>query len=512
MPTVTPATIEGELGAGPRLSRSRSLSSLADAVGRTPLLRLHRLEAQEDLVAAGVELYAKLEFFNPGGSVKDRPALRMVREALAAGRLRPGVRLLDSTSGNTGAAYAWIGAALGLPITLVMPENVSSARKAITEAYGAEVIYTDSLEGSDGAIREARALVARYPDRYCYLDQYSNPANPMAHFEGTGPEIWGGTQGRITHFVAGIGTSGTLIGTGRRLQQENASVRVIGVQPTESFHGLEGLKHLASSLVPAIFQSAVPDEMLFIETDEGWDVADRLARVEGALVGHSSGAAMAGALKVARSLRERGEAGVVVTLFPDKAERYIEAPVRPARLPPLRRTDPAASQTGALGLTMSTPFYEPTVMRALVAEAQARYPLEACGLVFEGPTGVRVQPMENALDRYHARDPKRFPRTAATGYLLDPRQQLDALEQAAARGERLAAIFHSHIEVGAYFSAEDRALALTEDGIPLLPQVEYVVLSVRAQVCDEIKGYLFEAGGLCLERDLTLPGLPIHGA
>ncbi len=306
----------------------RPLASIVEAVGRTPLLRLHALEAEEGLVSAGVELYAKLEFQNPGGSVKDRPALQMILDASATGRLGPKKGVLDSTSGNTGVAYAWIGAALGLRITLVMPENVSDARKQITRAYGAKLIFSDPMEGSDGAIRLAQKLAAQRPDEYAYLDQYGNPANPKAHFLGTGREIWEATRGRVTHFVAGIGTSGTLMGTGRRLKRENPAVRVVGVEPDDPFHGLEGLKHLRSSIVPAIYRAEDRDETLFISTDEGWSMAERLGKRVGLLVGHSSGAAIAGALRVAGRLRDAGEKGVVVTVLPDRADRYFE-PSRP---------------------------------------------------------------------------------------------------------------------------------------------------------------------------------------
>jgi cysteine synthase B len=309
----------------PRAVRGRSIAALSEAVGRTPLLRLRAIEHSEAL-GEGIELYAKLELCNPGGSVKDRAALRIFQDAISTGRLKPGLRLLDSTSGNTGVAYSWIGAALDVPVTLVMPENVSTPRKRIAEAFGTEIIYSDPLEGSDGAIRLAQKLAAEQPNRYCYVDQYSNPNNPLAHEAGTAAEIWGATEGRVTHFVAGVGTTGTLVGTSRGLKREKPSVRIYGVQPTESFHGLEGLKHLETSIVPAIFQASAADEMLFIETDEGWNLSERLGREEGALVGHSSGAALAGALRVARSLRDRGERGVVVTVFPDKAERYLEPP------------------------------------------------------------------------------------------------------------------------------------------------------------------------------------------
>jgi cysteine synthase B len=301
------------------------LRSLVLAVGRTPLVRLSEIEKEEGLAGAAppVELYAKLEGFNPGGSVKDRPALQMVLDALQSGRLRDGVGLLDSTSGNTGVAYAWIGAALGLRVTLVMPENVTSARKEICRAYGAQIIFSDPLEGSDGAIRLACTLAKGEPDRYLYVDQYSNESNPRAHYEGTGREIWEATQGRVTHFVAGIGTSGTLMGSGRCLREKNPKVRVVGVQPDDAFHGLEGLKHLPSSIVPGIYREQEVDETVFLPTDEGWATAERLGRM-GILAGHSSGGALAAALRVARRLRERHEGGVVVTLFPDRAERYIE--------------------------------------------------------------------------------------------------------------------------------------------------------------------------------------------
>jgi cysteine synthase B len=307
----------------------RPVASAVALVGHTPLLRLRGIESSEGLAAkgGGVELYAKLEYFNPGGSVKDRPALQMVLDARADGRLTASKRILDSTSGNTGIAYAWIGAALGLKVTLVMPGNVSAARKEITAAYGAEQVFSDPLEGSDGALRLARQLAEEHPERYVYLDQYSNPSNPKAHFKGTGREIWGATQGRVTHFVAGIGTSGTVMGVGRRLKAEKPSVRIIGVEPAESLHGLEGLKHLASSLVPEIYREADLDEKLAITTDDGWDMSERLGSKEGLLVGHSGGAALAGALRIARGLQDAGRAGVVVTVFPDRADRYFEVPV-----------------------------------------------------------------------------------------------------------------------------------------------------------------------------------------
>ncbi len=304
---------------------SATLASVVNAVGNTPLVRMQRVGA----AYPGVEVHAKLEFFNPGGSVKDRAALQMISDARARGLLRPGSTLIDSTSGNTGVAYSWIGAALGLKVALVMPSNVSVARKQITAAFGAELIYSDPMEGSDGAIRLVRKLVEENPDRYFYPDQYSNEANPRAHYLGTGREIWEQTQGRVTHFVCGIGTGGSVMGAGRRLKAENPRVQVLAVEPLEPMHGLEGLKHMPSSIVPVIYKEQELDEKLSIATDEGWDMSERLLAEEGLLVGHSAGAAMVGALRVAQRLHERGEQGVVVTLFPDRADRYFE----PARWP-----------------------------------------------------------------------------------------------------------------------------------------------------------------------------------
>jgi len=303
---------------------TRPLSSVAAAIGNTPLVRIRHLARH--LEGAGVRIHAKLELFNPGGSVKDRAALQMIRDAQADGRLRPGGTLIDSTSGNTGVAYAMLGAALGLRVSLVMPSNVTPARKHVARAYGAELIESDPMEGSDGAIRLVRAITARDPGRYFYPDQYSNPSNPLAHYLGTGKEIWEQTRGEVTHFVCGIGTSGTVMGTRRRLKELRPEIQVIAVEPEEPMHGLEGLKHMPTSLVPAIYDEAALDGKLSISTDAGWDMAERLCREEGLPVGHSSGAAMAGALRVAESLAARGMRGVVVTLFPDRADRYFPEP------------------------------------------------------------------------------------------------------------------------------------------------------------------------------------------
>ncbi len=267
----------------------------------------------------GVELYAKAEWHNPGGSVKDRAAARMIVEGEASGALTPDRTIVDATSGNTGIAYAMVGAARGYTVKLFLPENASRERKLILRAFGAELVLTDPLEGTDGAIREVRRLVAEQPGRYFYPDQYSNDANWRAHFDTTGPEIIEQTAGRLTHFVAGLGTSGTFIGTGRALRQFNPSIRLISFQPDSPFHGLEGLKHMDTAIVPKIYDAALADEDRRVSTEAAHAMVRRLAREQGLLVGISSGAALAATLAVARRLKD----GVVVTVFPDGAEKYL---------------------------------------------------------------------------------------------------------------------------------------------------------------------------------------------
>jgi cysteine synthase B len=289
--------------------------SILDLIGNTPLLRLRRLEREQ----GGVEFYAKAEWRNPGGSVKDRTAARILSDAERRGELREGRIILDATSGNTGIAYAMIAAARGWRVTLCVPENVTPERKRILKAYGATLVFTNPLEGSDGAIREARRLYQSDPDRYYYADQYNNESNWLAHYLTTGPEILRQTEGRITHFVAGLGTSGTFVGVGRRLREHDPRVRLISVQPASPLHGLEGLKHMESAIVPGIYDAALADEDRRVSTEEAYEMTRRLAQEEGLLVGISSGAAMAAALGVARTLRE----GVVVTIFCDGGDRYL---------------------------------------------------------------------------------------------------------------------------------------------------------------------------------------------
>ena len=288
-------------------------------IGNTPLLRLARIEEEYGL-PEGVELHAKAEWFNPGGSVKDRAALYMIRDGERRGVLTPGKTILDASSGNTGIAYAMIGAALGYKVEICLPESASPERKRLLKLYGATITDTPAAEGTDGAIVEARRLYAEHLDRYFYPDQYNNPANWQAHYYGTAPEIWQQTDGRVTHFVAVIGTSGTFMGASRRLRQYNPDIRIVEVQPDAAFHGLEGMKHMPSALVPGIYDPRMADERLAIGTEEAQAMTRDLARYEGILAGPSGGAGVLAAVRVARSLRS----GVVVTVLPDGGSRYLQ--------------------------------------------------------------------------------------------------------------------------------------------------------------------------------------------
>ena len=287
-------------------------------VGHTPLLPLRRLALALSLPPS-VDVYAKAEWFNPGGSVKDRPALNIIRTAIVNGDLHSGKRLLDSTSGNMGISYATFGAALGIPVTLTMPENASLERVSILRALGAELILTDPLEGSDGAILAARKMAAENPDLYFYANQYDNPANWRAHYHSTGPEIWSQTDGQVTHFIAGLGTSGTLTGVGKYLREMNPDVQIIAIQPDDAFHGLEGLKHMQTAIRPGIYDVHFADRIIEVSTEDAHAMVRRLAREEGLFVGISSGAAAVAAFQVAAEL----EAGRVVTVFPDAGYKYL---------------------------------------------------------------------------------------------------------------------------------------------------------------------------------------------
>lgn len=298
------------------LGEPLKVESILDLIGNTPLLEIQRISAG---LSPRVKIYAKLEGMNPGGSVKDRPAWRMVQEGLRSGQLQPGKTILDSTSGNTGIALAMIGSVLGYPVELVMPDNVSIERKQIIGAYGAKVTYSDPMEGSDGAIRECRKILGATPEKYFKPDQYFNPMNPQAHYENTGPEIYRQTDGAVTHFVAGIGTGGTVMGTGRYLKEVNPKIKIIAVEPDDALHGLEGLKHMASSIVPGIYHEEKLDDKIPVSTEDAYSMVYRLSQEEGVLVGQSSGAALYAAIKVARRLRS----GTIVTIFPDFGDKYL---------------------------------------------------------------------------------------------------------------------------------------------------------------------------------------------
>jgi cysteine synthase B len=299
-----------------RINERASLGTRnVDLVGNTPLLELPSISAE----VPGVRIFGKAEWYNPGGSVKDRPALWMIRDGERSGALTPEKTILDATSGNTGIAYAWIGVALGYRVKLCMPKNASEERKKILRAYGVDFVLTDPGEGSDGAIREARRLYAEEPDRYFYPDQYSNPANPRAHYESTAPEIWEQTNGEVTHFVAGLGTSGTFVGTATRLKEYNLEIEVVSFEPDSPFHGLEGMKHMESAIVPSVYDPTIADENLATPTEEAYEMVKRVAREEGILIGISAGAAVATALRVAQEI----DTGTVVTVLCDGADKYL---------------------------------------------------------------------------------------------------------------------------------------------------------------------------------------------
>jgi cysteine synthase B len=313
-------SVTGHIAASARESTpdSPSSGSLLERIGNTPLLRLQRVGSE----FPNVEFYAKAEWFNPGGSVKDRPALSMIQAGISSGALRPGKTFIDATSGNTGIAYAMIGAAMGYPVKLCLPDSASLERKRILGAYGAELVITPGDEGTDGAIRKVQKIVAAEPDKYFYADQYSNPANWQAHYRTTANEIWAQTSGRLTHFVAGLGTSGTFVGSTRRLKERNPEIRCISLQPDASFHGLEGWKHMETAIRPAIYDDRLADENLPVSTEGAYRLVKRLAREEGLLVSPSSAAALLGCFAVARGIPKQRQA-VIVTVFADSASKYL---------------------------------------------------------------------------------------------------------------------------------------------------------------------------------------------
>lgn len=309
-----PARVQPAAGA-PSIART-----ILEQVGRTPLLHLRHVAGPEAGVPAGVEVHAKAEHLNPSGSVKDRAALAMLLDGQRSGALRPGKTILDATSGNTGIAYAMIGAALGHPVTVCLPANASAERKRILRIYGCEVVETDPMSGTDGAQREARRLLERDPDRYFYADQYNNEANWRAHYEHTGAEIWAQTQGRVTHFIAGLGTSGTFVGTSRRLKTFDPAIRCISMQPDLPLHGIEGMKHMPTAVVPGIYDPSVADEQVEVATEDAQAMARRLAREEGLFVGVSAGANVVAAVRLAQTLPP---GSLVVTVLCDAGGRYL---------------------------------------------------------------------------------------------------------------------------------------------------------------------------------------------
>ena len=291
-------------------------NDILDTIGKTPLLRLNNITSH---INKHVEIYAKLERYNPGGSVKDRAALQMLKDAEESGLLTKDKIILDSTSGNTGIAYAMIAAVKGYKAKIVLPKNASIERKKIISAFGAEIVYSSPFEGSDGAIRLAREIYNKNSDKYYLPDQYNNPSNWKAHYLTTGPEVLEQTKGRITHFVASVGTSGTIMGTGKALKEFNPNIKIIAIQPDDAMHGIEGLKHMESSIVPGIYDKNLPDETIYVNTDRAYDMVKKIITIEGLPVGHSSGAAMVGALQAAENLKE----GVIVIIFPDGGDRYL---------------------------------------------------------------------------------------------------------------------------------------------------------------------------------------------
>ena len=298
------------------MKKNRNIKSLLDLIGNTPLIPLD--DIFED-ISPKVKVYAKAEWLNPGGSVKDRPALQMIMEGIESGELTGDKTIMDSSSGNTAIAYAMIGAVLGYKVELVTPQNINFERKKVLEAYGAKVINSDPLEGSDGAIRLAKKLKSENPEKYFMPDQYNNPANPRAHYNTTAPEIWEQTEGKITHFLAGMGTSGTLMGTGARLREFNKNIKIIAMQPAEPLHGLEGLKHMPTSIVPGIYDETFPDEIVEAPTEKSYDTMKLLMDKKGLFVGHSGGAAVYSVFEYAKNLDE----GLLVTVLPDSGFRYL---------------------------------------------------------------------------------------------------------------------------------------------------------------------------------------------
>ncbi|HSC29342.1 MAG TPA: pyridoxal-phosphate dependent enzyme, partial [Vicinamibacterales bacterium] len=428
--------------------------SIESGIGRTPLVRLRRFEPNPD-----VALYAKLESRNPGGSVKDRAALAMILDGERSGALRPGRVLLDATSGNTGIAYAMLGAARGYRVRLCVPANATAERLSLLRAYGADLVLTDPMLGSDGAILEARRLHASAPGRYFYADQYSNPVNWRAHYETTADEIVDQTRGRITHFVAGLGTSGTFVGAGRRLRELNAAITLVSFQPDSPLHGLEGLKHMASAIVPAIYDPQLADVSLTVATETAHALARRLAREEGLLVGPSSGAALAASLEIAASLRR----GVVVTIFPDGGDRYLSERF-------WTETDED------IGTAVPALRISPAALAEIRAASAAAYPEECCGALLSGARGQAdtALPLDNVATAGRRRR-----------FLVGPDAYRRAEREADRSGRMLLGFYHSHPDHPAEPSAFDLEHAW--------PNLSYVIVPVSAGLAGDARSWRLRA-------------------
>jgi cysteine synthase B len=427
------------------------ISTPGALIGCTPLVRLRSFEPRP-----GIELYAKLESQNPGGSVKDRAALAMIREGERSGALRRDRTLLDATSGNTGISYAMIGAARGYRVTLCVPANVTAERKKLLNIFGADLILTDPMEGSDGAIREARRRYEREPHRYFYPDQYSNPANWRAHYDTTGVEIIDQTRGRLTHFVAGLGTSGTFVGTGRRLREWSSSVHLISVQPESALHGVEGLKHMPSAIVPAIYDPTLANRNETVSTEESYEVVRRLARREGLLVGPSSGAALAICLRVADEV----DRAVIVTIFPDRGDRYLSEGF-------WNGGNDVQSQVSTLAYEspdqVDGTFTVPDdVLRAIRQHGASAYPDECCGAMIGDEAGLVLEALPLSNETTDERK-RRF--------LIGPDEYRAAEKRASETGRTLLGFYHSHPNHPAVPSAFDLAHAW--------PNLRYLIVSVR---------------------------------
>lgn len=448
-------------------SRQARGTKLVDLIGNTPLIRLDRFEPRP-----GVEIYAKLEMKNPGGSVKDRAALAMVLAGEQSGALGHGKILLDATSGNTGIAYAMLGAARGHRVRLCVPANVTPERKRLLKVYGADLVLTDPMEGSDGAIRQVRSIFERDPHRYYYPDQYSNPANWRAHFDTTGVEILQQTEGRLTHFVAGLGTSGTFVGTGRRLRQDQPGVTLVSVQPDTPLHGLEGLKHMDSAIVPKIYDPELADLDLRIDTEDAHNLIRRLAHEEGLFVGPSSGAALAASIRVARDLTE----GVIVTIFPDSGDRYLSD-----SLWEVTTAEDPSVKDAPIHLRV-----EESQLTAIKRHGHRIYPDECCGALL-GPKAGEVTEAY-ALDNT-------FPDGKRRRFLVGPEEYRRAEARATETGLQLLGFYHSHPDHPAEPSQFDLDHAW--------PNMSYLIVSVRQGQAKEARSWRLKADRSAFEEEFV---------